>query len=185
MTWEEAQEAVREFAQGEVRAITPMAGEMIVVYDKGRYGPKGRDSPPNVELITKADSIWETWTDDGSMSFRSILRKYPVEVLEEVDLTHSRSDAKSKAYVGVPKNKIQSQDTSSEKTKEDGYHLREQGEIERALEQAKATPGVIEEGPGDLPTVLREIKSDSPARYVEKTLEWVLQATNDETDEKR
>jgi len=106
VSWEDAQDAVREFANGEVRAITPMAGEMVVVYDDGKYGPNGRQSPPNVELITKADSIWDTWTDDGSMSFRSIIKKYPVEVLEERDLSHTRSDANAKAYVGIPEGKI-------------------------------------------------------------------------------
>lgn len=109
ITWEEAQEMVREFADGEVRAITPMAGEMVVLYDEGKYGPQGRDSPPNVELITKADSIWDTWTDDGSMSFRSILEQYELEVLEEVDLSSSSSEAESKAYVGIPKDQIRTE----------------------------------------------------------------------------
>lgn len=107
MTWEEAQQSVREFRRGEVRALAPMAGEMVVLYDEGRYGPNGRESPPNVELITQAGSIWDTWTDDGSLSFRSILKKYPVEVLEEVNLSHTQSDANAKAYVGVPKGNIQ------------------------------------------------------------------------------
>jgi acyl-CoA-binding protein len=107
VTWEEAQQAVKEFRHGEIKAITPMAGEMVVLYDQGRYGPNGQNSPPNVELITKADSIWETWTDDGSMSFHSIMQKYPVEVLREEDLSHTSSETKSKAYVGIPKGRIE------------------------------------------------------------------------------
>lgn len=105
-SWEEAQEAVREFTNGEVQAIGPMSGEMVVLYGDGRYGPNGRNSPPNVELITKRDSIYETYTDCGRLSFKSILRKYPVEVLDEVDLSHTSSDAQSKAYVGVPRERI-------------------------------------------------------------------------------
>lgn len=110
VSWEQAQDRVREFAEGEVRALAPMAGEMIVLYDDGKYGPNGRASPPNVELITKADSIWDTWTDDGSLSFQSIIEQYDVEVLEEVDLSDHQSDAKAKAYVGVPKNQIRDGD---------------------------------------------------------------------------
>lgn len=113
VSWEEAQERVREFADGEVRALAPMAGEMVVLYDDGRYGPGSLGSnPPNVELITKADSIWDCWTDDGSMSFKSIVEKYDVEVLQEVDLSSHQSDANAKAYVGVPKHQIRDGDES-------------------------------------------------------------------------
>lgn len=104
-TFAEAQTAVREFANSEVRALAPMAGEMLVLYDEGNYGPNGRDSPPNLELITKRESIWETATDTG-LPFEMLLDRYHVEVLAEEDLTHTRSDAKSKAYVGIPNAKI-------------------------------------------------------------------------------
>jgi len=126
-SWEEAQRKVREFRNGEVRALTPMAGEMDVLYDDGRYGPNNRNSPPNVELITKANSIWDTRTDDESMSFRSILQKYGLQVLEEVDLRHTRSDAKSKAYVGIPKNQIWPED--------DGQWSYEVGDVVAAIDE--------------------------------------------------
>lgn len=105
-SWEEAQEAVREFANGEVRGLQPMTGEMVVLYDDGRYGPNGRKSPPNVELITRVDSIYDTRTDRGIKSFQQVLDEYPVEVLNEVDLSHTDSDAQSKAYVGIPQERI-------------------------------------------------------------------------------
>lgn len=52
--------------------------------------------------------------------------------------------------------------------------LREPEEIERALAQARNTPGAGLVKDGDLADVLADVDSDVPARFVEATLEWVL-----------
>lgn len=107
-TFEEAQEKVREFYNSEARALTPMVGEMVILYDDRLYGPeKFGENPPNVELITKEESIYNTVTDDGLLTFNQILDMYDVELLEEVDLIDTKSEAKSKAFVGIPLHKIE------------------------------------------------------------------------------
>lgn len=106
MSWANAQERAREFYD-DMRAVVPLARDGLNLYDEGNYGPRSdRNNVPNVEVITTAESVFDMANETGAFTFRDLLEKHGVAVLDEVDLRNSESEAKTKAYVGVPATEI-------------------------------------------------------------------------------